>query len=472
MKNLSIVIILFFNTLCQGAERVALLIGNSDYKNLTSLYGYPINDAKDVASTLERLGFDVTVETDLDFLAMRRAIVDFRRNKISPQTELALLFYAGHGTEYQHKNYLLPVNISLDKCEEIEAGAMGVDFVLENLAKGGAKTTAIVFDACRNMPSGCTRSGENSMSYQQYNYPNTLVAYSTRSGDKAGNSSGRNSPYTTELLKALNTPNLSLFSVFNKIKMPMQQPALSISGNISEIVLNPDTGKTAQNETGNSQPVINSINKTIGYLKQEQIMLLDLQHRECKDYDATYENAVRGMVKLHAYYYALSMDVFGYSSYGSERPVNAHYEETIDFIVRRVSTALLKSNMHQVVNFLSDADKVELRAFIVQLINAYEVFVNKMPQIEKSKIKQKIKFGDWLNADDFYRIGFPSLFACNTGSISADISGASLFSTIDQTYFNYSSLDFYLYSFWLRRYLAGTMRQIKELAEYGQTILN
>ena len=56
-------------------ERIALIIGNSEYRN-----GYlknPVNDADLVGEKLESVGFQVTVATDADERGMERAIVDF-----------------------------------------------------------------------------------------------------------------------------------------------------------------------------------------------------------------------------------------------------------------------------------------------------------------------------------------------------------------------------------------------------------
>src|SRR5215471_4516453 len=54
-------------------KRVALVIGNSSYTNTTPLRT-PVNDAVDMASALDRLGFDVIRGTDLDNAGMREKV--------------------------------------------------------------------------------------------------------------------------------------------------------------------------------------------------------------------------------------------------------------------------------------------------------------------------------------------------------------------------------------------------------------
>ena len=48
----------FLGARAEAAERVALIVGNSDYRNAPHLSN-PVNDASDVAAAFERLGFSV-----------------------------------------------------------------------------------------------------------------------------------------------------------------------------------------------------------------------------------------------------------------------------------------------------------------------------------------------------------------------------------------------------------------------------
>jgi hypothetical protein len=54
-------------------KRVALVIGNSSYTNTPPLRT-PANDAADIASALDRLGFDVVRGFDLDYIGMREKV--------------------------------------------------------------------------------------------------------------------------------------------------------------------------------------------------------------------------------------------------------------------------------------------------------------------------------------------------------------------------------------------------------------
>ncbi len=85
-------------TPCAGnaQSRVALVIGNGTYQNVTALPN-PVNDASDISDSLKRLGFDVHTLTNAKFDDMRRALIGFGQR--ARGAELAVVFFAGHGIE-------------------------------------------------------------------------------------------------------------------------------------------------------------------------------------------------------------------------------------------------------------------------------------------------------------------------------------------------------------------------------------
>ena len=90
-----------------AAGRVALVIGNAAYAHAPRLAN-PLNDAADIGAALERLGFAVTRLENADQSGMRRALQDFA--KAASASEIALVFYAGHGIEVDRRNFLVPVD--------------------------------------------------------------------------------------------------------------------------------------------------------------------------------------------------------------------------------------------------------------------------------------------------------------------------------------------------------------------------
>ena len=101
----------------RAETRVALVIGNSAYVNAAPLTN-PVNDAKDVAGTLESLGFKVILGTDLEKRAMELKIRDFVR--ALPGADVALFYYAGHGLQYSGQNFLVPVDARLESDRDLD----------------------------------------------------------------------------------------------------------------------------------------------------------------------------------------------------------------------------------------------------------------------------------------------------------------------------------------------------------------
>ena len=74
-------------------RRVALVIGNADYKNAALVN--PSHDADLVSASLRKIGFDVTEVKNADFAAFQDAIAAFVAKE--DHADVALFYFAGHG---------------------------------------------------------------------------------------------------------------------------------------------------------------------------------------------------------------------------------------------------------------------------------------------------------------------------------------------------------------------------------------
>ncbi|MEA5138627.1 caspase family protein [Arcicella rigui] len=196
-------------------KRVALLIGNSDYKHGTRLGENPINDANDMGQTLQSLGFDVKVITNGTLQTIKDAIKTFQE-KIKG-AEMATFFFAGHGIEINGKKYIIPVDAQLKTPADANDDAYNIETLFERLKSGNAKHNLIILDACRNDPfkevdilsKGEERAWSNTdrgfSAIELNNVPsgNIYLAMATGWGKKAQNGTGRNGVYTGQLLKQI-----------------------------------------------------------------------------------------------------------------------------------------------------------------------------------------------------------------------------------------------------------------------------
>jgi uncharacterized caspase-like protein len=89
---------------------VALVIGNGGYRHTPALQNPP-NDAIDVAAALKAISFDVTLKTDLEKRQMDQVIAQFARD--GKTADAALFYYAGHGMQFEGKNFIMPVDAEL-----------------------------------------------------------------------------------------------------------------------------------------------------------------------------------------------------------------------------------------------------------------------------------------------------------------------------------------------------------------------
>lgn len=133
-------------------KRVALVVGNNDYRYVPKLQK-AVNDARTMGDTLKQLGFNVMVAENLNRQQFSQTLLAFD-NAVEPG-DTAFFFYAGHGFEIAGQNFLLPTDVpaATEGQEELVRDAsILADRIIERLQNKKARTSILVFDACRNNP--------------------------------------------------------------------------------------------------------------------------------------------------------------------------------------------------------------------------------------------------------------------------------------------------------------------------------
>lgn len=200
-------------------RRVALVIGNSAYK--VNPLANPTNDAADVASALLALGFETTLLQNATISDMRQATRKFA--DLVSLSDVALVFYAGHGIEVKGRNFLLPINADVKHEYELEDQAYEAGRWLDMLEsiKGAnsQRVNIVILDACRdNAFSRGWRSAGRGLA--RMDAPTgTFVAFATAPGKVASDGDGqRNSPFTRGLLSVIQRPNLPIELMFKEVR--------------------------------------------------------------------------------------------------------------------------------------------------------------------------------------------------------------------------------------------------------------
>jgi hypothetical protein len=220
-----------------AAKRIALVVGNSTYQNITRLDN-PSNDATLMAETLSSLGFSLVggrAQLDLDKMALDNAVQDFGRQ--IQGADVALFYYAGHGVQVTGSNYLVPVGANPTREADVDFQMVDVNLVLRQMQGSGTRLNMVILDACRNNPFGARGLRSSGGGLAQMRAPEgTLISYATQPGSVALDGRDGHSPYTKALASTIKQPGLDIFQTFNQVGLAVkretggaQQPWVSSS---------------------------------------------------------------------------------------------------------------------------------------------------------------------------------------------------------------------------------------------------
>ena len=196
-------------------SRVALVIGNGAYENVPALVN-PLNDAEDISSALEELGFEVFTATDSSRTGMLEAIAAF--SQAADGAEAAVFYYAGHAFQAGGRNYMVPVDLSLDDPARIVDGTVDLGQVLAALDR--ADGVRLVFlDACRDNPLGIAApDGVQSGLAEIGSSADYFISFATQPGAVAFDGDGRNGTFTESVLSHIHTPAQSLTDMMINVR--------------------------------------------------------------------------------------------------------------------------------------------------------------------------------------------------------------------------------------------------------------
>ena len=202
--------------------RVALVVGNSTYAHIGRLPN-PANDAAAVSAALRRLGFEVMTAFDAGLTDLNQSLRTFTRH--SAGSDVALVFYAGHGLEMDGVNYVVPVDARLERDVDVRYETATLEDLVASTV--GASLRLVILDACRNNPLArsmqrtVARRSVSGGSFGDFDEDllgdETLVAYAAAAGTTAADGRGRNSPYTAALLSHLETP-IEIGLLFRRVR--------------------------------------------------------------------------------------------------------------------------------------------------------------------------------------------------------------------------------------------------------------
>lgn len=217
---IAVLIVIWLPNPAAGQASVALVIGNGGYRHVPALPN-TTNDANDVSAAFERLGFAVQRLGNAGFDDMRRALLAFTRR--AQNAEIAVLYFAGHGMELGGENWLIPVDAELKSDRDIEHEAISLRNVMVTVSSA-SRLGLVILDACRNNPFASKMQRTARLRAVARGFKavepsgSVLVLFAARDGTTAADGDERNSPFTTALLRHLETPGLEINFLFRNVR--------------------------------------------------------------------------------------------------------------------------------------------------------------------------------------------------------------------------------------------------------------
>ena len=204
-----------------GEKRVALIIGNGTYQKVARLAN-PVNDAKAVAQMFKAAGFDsVEVRQDLGVVDFKRAVRDFF--DAAQASDVAVVYYAGHGIQVGDTNYLIPVDARLASEIDVQDEAVSLDRIMMML-QPAKRLRLVILDACRENPflarmkiASASRGITRGLARMEPEN-NSLVAFAAKGGQIAEDGKGDHSPFTAAIIKHLVVPGLDIRLALGRVR--------------------------------------------------------------------------------------------------------------------------------------------------------------------------------------------------------------------------------------------------------------
>jgi uncharacterized caspase-like protein len=202
------------------APKVALTIGNSNYSN--SPLTNPVNDARAIGTALRNSGFDVTIKLDAPRGEIAAAVQAYTQ-ALAERQAVGVFYFAGHGLQLAWRNYMVPVDASLNQVADIQKQCVELADLVGGITKAKNPLNIVILDACRDNPFGNLTGADHKGLSQMDAPPSTLLAYATAPGNVASDGEGVNGLYTEHLLKEIAVPEAKVEDVFKRVRLQVRR---------------------------------------------------------------------------------------------------------------------------------------------------------------------------------------------------------------------------------------------------------
>lgn len=202
----------------EPSRKIALVIGVQNYINVAPLR-HSLNDASAMATSLKAKGFEVDLLLDPPGKKeVRDAIARYYNLMRIQQNAVGIIYYAGHGIQFEGENYLIPASASLQVPGDLEEQCVRMNMVMSVLTSSDANMNILLLDACRSN-SFPSFNRDVAPGLGRVEAPKgSIVVFATQPGTVASDGSGQNGLFTSKLLKYIDEPGLNIGDVLRKVK--------------------------------------------------------------------------------------------------------------------------------------------------------------------------------------------------------------------------------------------------------------
>ncbi|MCB1193565.1 MAG: caspase family protein [Leptospiraceae bacterium] len=356
-------------------KKVALVIGNKDY--CIGQLSSPLNDANDMANSLKDLGFSVILKENLSKMDFKQAIYNFE-NEID-KNGTALFYYSGHGMQYEGTNYLLPVDVTLEKEYFIEDESIKINMILEAMNHAKSTSNILLIDACRDNPfSKNFKSLERGLGESKTTPPfGTIIFYATSPGKVAidGNDNKKHSIYTKTLL--------------TQIKKENQR--------FEDLVISVTT-KVEEETQGKQIPWIEGILRNVFYFNSTEVKNNLFQENIKK------ENSIGIMMNLTKYEKMILEVIYAlvHDEGNIEGKVGFEYSKVAEYLQQEKNIEINSSQVHSLLINLKDKGFIKAEftfghIFNIILLQDVSNIIQELNQVKLAKDESFNQRVDYLN---------------------------------------------------------------------------
>jgi hypothetical protein len=245
MRFLQFIAITWLALMCalapaHAAKRVALVIGNSRYANLSlnEQLQKAVNDAHAVGTALKQIGFEVISGENLGRQAVLARIDEASQRLTAGDT--IFFFFSGHGVAVDGFNYILPADVPAvgsGQFTSLTGAAIKEEDITTAFLRAGARVAVVVLDACRNNPFSA--SGTKGVGGEKGLAPHeppsgVFTFYAASRGESAldrlyDGDRNPNSVFTRVLVPALSRPDLDLPALAREVREEVTRLARTVN---------------------------------------------------------------------------------------------------------------------------------------------------------------------------------------------------------------------------------------------------